>query len=232
MTRTASGVPASGMRDCSAVRLAWALVDGRIERVSRYAHLAPAARPAATCPACGGAVTLKLGDQRMHHAAHQPGVRCPLEAGETALHFNAKCSLWAALSAAAAAEARLEARLRCPDRTRDPATRRVARCAATHCVTLATGWDRVELEVAVGARRPDLTLWRDGQPVAAVEVVVSHAVDGRKAAALAALGIPWVEVRATTGDGGRPTASSWTPADPLPARQAARLFPVEAIRHE
>lgn len=213
------------MRDCSAVRLAWALVDDALEPVARYAGLPPDARPPARCPVCRGPVTLKLGERRMHHAAHQPGVRCPLEHGETALHLNAKCALRAALAAAAAPDAELAVRLRCPSPVRDVGTGRRARCGAAHVAPLARGWERVEVETALGSTRPDVTLWRDGRVVAALEVVVTHGVSDDKARRLAGLGVPWAAVDATTieplPDAHVGPRRAWTPAEPLDALGAA-----------
>src|SRR5258708_30420741 len=61
-------------------------------------------------------------------------------------------------------------------------------------------WDAIRLESSLRQaeirRVPDIVLEKDGVAIGAIEVLVSHAVDGEKAAALAALGVPWLEVRA------------------------------------
>jgi hypothetical protein len=82
------------------------------------------------------------------------------------------------------------------------------------------GWDDVRVECRVGAHQPDLVLTRAGSPVGAIEVLVTHEVTPEKAAALADLGVPWVEVAATALAMGTPEA--WTPVRPLPVRRASR----------
>lgn len=194
------GDPPGAPVACAAVRLAWVLVDGedneRLLPVSRFALLAPAARPAARCPACRAPVTLKLGEVRMHHAAHQPGSRCTVESGEGALHLNAKCALWARLAREAAPDAVLAITAACGAPTWEDGSSRRATCAARLETALAAGWDAAEVELALDGARPDVVLLRAGAPVAAIELVASHAVDERKARRLARLGVPWVEVEA------------------------------------
>jgi hypothetical protein len=187
--------------DCTAVRLAWALVaqpDGseRLLPVSRFAGRDRADRPPARCPVCREPVTLRLGPVRMHHAAHRPGARCTADAGEGALHLNAKCALWARLTREAGPAARLAITAECRETAYEDGSSRRGPCGARHESTWLTGWDRAELEVAMGATRPDLLLRRGDVVVGAIEIVATHAVDRRKARALSALGAPWVEVAA------------------------------------
>lgn len=80
--------------------LTWVLVDGRPRAVSEFAGVPPRRRPAATCPACGHRLTLKLGRVRRHHAAHAPDALCATTRPETALHFDVKLALAAARSRA------------------------------------------------------------------------------------------------------------------------------------
>jgi hypothetical protein len=75
------------------------------------------------------------------------------------------------------------------------------------------GWGRVEVEMSVGRRRPDVVLYRGDVPVAAIEVRATHAVDVEKCVDLEHLGLPWLEVEANeelyTGE------EPWSPAEPL-----------------
>jgi hypothetical protein len=80
------------------------------------------------------------------------------------------------------------------------------------------GWDRVQVELRLGTRQPDIVLSRGGRAVGAVEVFATHAVDREKAAALAAMGLPWLEVRAQAilrPDG------AWMPPTLLPVHRSA-----------
>jgi hypothetical protein len=56
--------------------------------------------------------------------------------------------------------------------------------------------DAAEAEGAIGALRADVLVSRAGRPALAVEVRVTHALDPEKEAALAAAGVPAVEVDA------------------------------------
>lgn len=68
----------------------WVLVDGNLHPVSSFSHLSPGQRPEAICPVCKKRVILKLGNDRVHHYAHQPEDKCAITQPETALHFNTK----------------------------------------------------------------------------------------------------------------------------------------------
>jgi hypothetical protein len=73
--------------------LVWAMIDGELRPVSRYARTSPRLRPQAFCPGCEQPVTLKLGGSNRHHFAHRADLLCPATNPETALHFNAKLHL-------------------------------------------------------------------------------------------------------------------------------------------
>lgn len=193
--------------------LTWAVVEGVPQEVSEFSHLPPRARPAASCPQCKRTVTMKLGQVVAHHFAHRPGDECAASGGETALHLNAKFHLARELrrgSSVLVAE-------NCADDVRDPRSQYGGRlpCPESHARAWdVPGWTEVEVELAVGTRRPDITLLVAGTAVAAVEIVVSHSVDEAKAADLAASGVPWLEVAAhdVLGDPDRP----WSEETPLP----------------
>ncbi len=173
------------------VGLAWVLVEGSARHVSDFASLPPRRRPPAICPQCGRRLTLKLGQVRRHHAAHDPGTVCASTNPETALHLDCKLALASALRRASADDARLAIVERC-------AGALGAVCEQRRRSLWASGWTEVLVEQRVGtARRPDLILLRDHAAVTAIEVVVTSAVAADKARALTELGVPWIEVRAT-----------------------------------
>jgi hypothetical protein len=85
------------------------------------------------------------------------------------------------------------------------------------------GWDEVLVEAGVPADtrlRPDILLRRNGVPLAAIEVLVSHRVPDEKAAALEDAGLPWIEIQADAslleGD------TAWRANRPLPVRRVGR----------
>lgn len=173
--------------------LTWVLVAGRPRRVSDFAGTPPARRPAASCPACGRRLILKLGPVRRHHAAHPPDATCVATRPETALHLDVKLALAARLADGADPAALLTLRLHC--------AAGADACGASRDVQWVRGWDEVIVEGWVAApaaqRRPDILLRRAGVPIAAIEVLVSHRVTDEKAEALARLGVPWVELCAS-----------------------------------
>lgn len=198
--------------------LTWVIVAGRPRRVSDFANLAPRKRPPATCPECGRALTLKLGRVRRHHAAHAPNVLCAATQPETALHVNLKLYLAAQLGSAAGKGFELRILRRCEGAGCQP-------CDEVREDVWLRDWDDVAVEARVEARvasaerhrRPDVVLLRAGQPVGAIEVLVSHAVSEQKAESLAHARIPWVEVRAT--EQLFDTESGWRAGHPLPVER-------------
>lgn len=223
--------------------LAWVLTTDGLQHVSTWAHLSPRDRPrntatapgAVTCPVCERPVVLKLGRKVVHHAAHAPGDPCVVTQPETALHFNLKCHIAAQLAAAVGTGRPLRVTEACmvgqsglawERRYHAPAPADYLRhewladpCEERRERVWLEAWDRVELERRVGderaARIPDVVLYRSGIVVGAIEVFHSHAVDDAKAETLAALEVPWVEVRAD--EALFATESAWTLDAPLPA---------------
>lgn len=206
----------------AAARLVYARLGEDLLPVAEFRSRSEAERRAAVCPACAAPVTIRLGRRRVWHVAHRPhtGSECRATTGESALHLNTKIALRDALIGF----------------TRDPARRSnddgaplleiALECAgATDCQVPAyrewpVEWDEVRVECRVGVHQPDLVLYRDGRPVGAVEVLVSHTVTPEKAAALRALEVPWLEVSAYALDTGG--LAPWTPATPLPVHRASR----------
>lgn len=180
-----AGRVAPAVRPPGAVQLAWAR--DREGRKVRAARLAPAdrrGRAPFTCLACGEELIPHLGRIRTPHFAHRAGSSCPLTAPETALHLDAKQRLLALCEDAFAGRRRLLARARCPD------------CRRVQPLDVATLGDRAVDEGAVGALRADVLVLRADRPAFAFEVRVTHAVEPEKEAALAAAGVPAVELDA------------------------------------
>jgi hypothetical protein len=172
--------------------LAWILVDGQPRCVSEFAAMPPRRRPRPSCPLCGGRLTLKLGRIRRHHAAHTPNDVCAATKPETALHIDMKLYLAARLQPSLASDRGLLIRQRCQGTPRET-------CDAVRDERWVHGWDEVVVEAGVVAEarlRPDILLRRNGAPIAAIEVLVSHRVPDEKAAALEDAGLPWIEIRA------------------------------------
>lgn len=164
--------------------LAWVIVEEALRHVSDFAELKPRLRPRATCPVCEERLTLKLGRRVSHHAAHRAGAHCRAAHPETAVHLNCKFHLARELSGAA----ELTIRRTCSG---DSA---LAPCDAMQDATWVSGWDRVEVEMRLGTRRPDLTLFAGSEVVGAIEVCVTNAIDAARAADLDRLGVTWIEV--------------------------------------
>lgn len=170
----------------------WVDVAGEVVHVSTFAHLQRYLRPSATCPVCDQPVILHLGRKRAHHYQHHPAAAraCPLASGESALHYNAKhylCHQLAGARELIIAEPCVDSDAEVPD---------ASLCPGRRVVVWARDWDDVAVERGVQSTRPDVLLLTAGQPVAAIEVVVSHAVDEVKEQTLQSLGIPWLEIDA------------------------------------
>jgi len=167
------------------VALAWARDrDGRMVAVRALDEASRRARAPFTCPGCGDELVARLGAVRARHFAHRPGSTCPLTAPETALHFNAKARLLALCADAFAGARAVTVLTRCPAcRRGDPRP-------------LADLGDAAAAEGAVGALRADVLLTRRGEPALALEVLVTHAVDAAKQAALTAAAVPMIEIDA------------------------------------
>jgi hypothetical protein len=167
------------------VLLLWAKDrDGRKVRADRLAAKDRRGRGPFACVGCGEVLVPHLGRIRAPHFAHLAGSRCPLTAPETALHLDAKERLLALCAEAFAGARRVAVVARCPA------------CRRATPLDLATLGDAAEPEGAVGPLRADVLVRARGRPALAVEVKVTHAVDPEKEEALAAAGVPFVEVDA------------------------------------
>ncbi|MGC4000110.1 MAG: competence protein CoiA family protein [Anaeromyxobacter sp.] len=167
------------------VQLAWALdKDGQKVHAKRLGPLDRRARAPFTCLGCGEELIPHLGEVRARHFAHRAGSSCPLTAPETALHLDAKERLLGLCADAFAGRRRVTVLSRCP------------RCRRLAPRDLASEGDWAVPEGAVGALRADVLIMKGGAPALAFEVLVTHAVDAEKEAALTAAGVPAVEIDA------------------------------------
>jgi uncharacterized protein YlaI len=180
-------------------KLMYCLVDGQARHVSEFAKFPPKSRPAALCPECGERVVLKLGStgRRAHHAAHKPGSVCAITNPESALHLNCKIHIYRQLLLGR----ELYIRQACagwvvPKMGEFGGGQCQCRGERSRPCLWLEAWDGVGVERHVGTRKPDILFYRNGTPVAAIEIYATHAVDEWKRAELKELGIPWLEVKA------------------------------------
>jgi hypothetical protein len=167
------------------VLLAWGLDrDGRKASVTALDAASRRARAPFTCVGCGEVLVAKLGAVRARHFAHRPGSACALTRPETALHLDAKERLLALCADAFSGARRVRLLARCPG------------CRRETPLDLGTTGDAAHDEAPLGALRVDVLVSRRGLPALALEVRVTHAVDAAKEAALAAAGVPALEVDA------------------------------------
>lgn len=155
--------------------------DGRLVEVSQVERgLACNCR----CPGCGEPLLAKKGAVMAQHFAHQSGSECST-GPETALHLAAKQLV---------ADRRWIRLPGLPVRVwkSDP---QCGRFEDNHVFGANETWhfERVELEKAVGTRRPD-ALGFIGDAGHGVEIRVTHAVDAEKQAYLAQVRLPSIEV--------------------------------------
>ena len=176
------------------VQLAWAKDrDGNKVRASALRPLDRRGRAPFTCIGCGEELIPHLGEVRARHFAHRAGSSCPLTAPETALHLDAKERLLVLCGDAFAGRRRVSVLARCPS------------CRRLTPRDLSALGDRAEPEAAIEALlaegkvatlRADVLVLAGERPALALEVLVTHAVDAVKEAALAAAGVPAVEIDA------------------------------------
>ncbi len=144
-----------------------------------FAHAAP--RGAGyRCPGCSGPLLLKAGPIRVAHFAHPPPTTCT---AKTVLHQAAKQLILATVAAWCAGQAPA------------PVIKRACvSCPVSHDQPLPTRVTQAVLEYRLPTGHiVDVALLAEDQCVAAVEILVTHAVDIPKATALP---VPWVEVAA------------------------------------
>lgn len=132
------------------------------------------------CPQCDGLLVLRAGDVKITHFAHKANTDC---SGETLLHQIAK---------------RLVAQV-VNECTTSASKRLAMSCMCTRCNRAfqssmsAKAFSRAEIEKRIGPFVCDVVAFRDSEPVLAIEVLATHAVDEVKARDL---GLPWIELSA------------------------------------
>lgn len=183
----------------------WVIVGDKPRAVTEFADLKPKSRPQAFCPVCEDVVVLKLGTERAHHYAHKTEVICAATKPETALHLNVKYYLHDQLQNAD----KIFIDEKC-----------AWGCGSIREVVWLQGWDNVEVEHSIGGVRPDVMLFQAGQPIGALEVLVSHKISVQKADYFRETNLPVIEVLAN--DEFYSGENRWTPDQPLPFY---RLFP-------
>ena len=145
--------------------------------------------PACFCLACQRPLIAKLGVKVAHHFAHQPHPEpCFGSTGEGELHLSAKAFLQKHLQALADVGGALFLESACRDCEQQ---------LITPAFTLQPG-DQVRVESWADPRKtlkPDVTLYRGEAQIGFIEVLVTHACEPQKLAALKELGVPLVEVR-------------------------------------
>ncbi|HEX8213312.1 MAG TPA: competence protein CoiA family protein [Longimicrobium sp.] len=197
--------------------------EGRIyelEPVSRWVGVPPAARPEAFCPVCCARVVTKCGEVLRPHYAHSSDTSsCPAGAPESALHLNTKLLIAEALRNAG----RLRIRKVCAGA---PRRGRTSHCDIPETMDWLHGWDDVLVEYDLPSVRADVILLRQGCPIGAIEVYVTHEVDHAKIETLRTLGVPWVEVRARDVIPEPGTGLPWVAGAPLLVRRTDREAPL------
>jgi hypothetical protein len=190
--------------------LQWVVVENELRHVSEFAHLAPKLRPPSSCPVCERPVVMKLGKQKIHHAAHSPDSTCVLTNPETAVHFNAKIYIAKQLDEANNKKLYLpQTCLSCHNSQRD--------------ALWVQDWNDVKVERRLdNDLQPDIQLLKQEEVVAAIEVFVTHSVDYTKAEKLQSIGLPWVEIK------GKPELyvgdEVWHISQPLPVFRTNHVF--------
>jgi hypothetical protein len=196
-------------------KLVYVVHEGALCHVSNFIDNPVKERPDVFCPECQSVVILKLGQQKAHHAAHKPDSLCLLTKSETVLHLNTKAYLQSQLLNAR----QLYINQYCtgwtaPDIGPYEGGHKACRGERARMFLWLADWDGVEVERFVESRKPDIVCYRGGRPIAAIEVLVTHAVDEQKRLDLERAGLHWLEVAAD--EDLYAGARKWTPDRPLP----------------
>lgn len=196
-------------------KLVYVIYEDTLHHVSNFANQPVKQRPDVFCPNCRATVILKLGERKAHHVAHKPDSLCILIKPETVLHLNTKVYIYSQLLNAQ----KLYINQYCtgwiaPNIGNYEGGQRACRGESARRFLWLADWDRVEVESRVESRRPDIVLYRDGKPIAAIEVKATHAVDEQKMLDLELSGLPWLEVEAD--EDFYDADDKWTPDKPLP----------------
>ena len=193
--------------------LQWVTVNGEIHHVSDFSRLPSQQRPEAFCPVCGQAVLLKLGQIRVHHAAHYEGAVCKTTQPETVIHLNAKYHIQRILSSASS----FKIWQYCNGWEADSYNNKCSSQNKQEFLYLE-GWNRVEIEWPYGGYRLDVALLRDENVIGAIEIMVTHQTEEGKTDYLNQQGIAWIEIKVTQDFYSPPT--NWKAEIPLEAEKS------------
>ncbi len=181
------------------VKLRYCVVKDILHEVSDFAHLSPKQRPESFCPECESHLILKLSSSKSskskaHHAAHKnENLSCSLSNPEGVLHFNTKWYIYEQITKGK----KLFIKQFCSGWALPGYKRQCSRWQKSSRPFLwIENWDDVQIERNVQSLRPDIVLYRNNKPIAAIEVCVTHAIDDEKKAKLREIGLPWIEVKA------------------------------------
>jgi competence CoiA-like predicted nuclease len=180
----------------------WVIINEELKDVSEFVHLPPRNRPEAICPECHRPVTMKLGNIRAHHYAHNPNDTCAVTNSETALHLNTKFYIYKQLQNAT----QLLMEQRCQQN--------YPRCHNSNHLPWLSDWDEVHLEYSIGPYRADIALLRNSEVVAAIEIAVTHYTEDEKIKYFKNHNIYWIEVTANESIYEDP--NPWTSSFPIP----------------
>jgi Competence protein CoiA-like family len=153
------------------------LLNGKLHSVNEWAGYAPRNRPSVFCPLCNERLTMRLGENRVYHAAHRRGSKCALTNPETAEHYNTKLLIWSELN-----------------QSRDYFVSYKCESCENKIRFNVFDYDYCEMEKSVNSIRPDITLFKNGKPCGAIEVLVTHAVDYSKRQKFIDYKLPWIEI--------------------------------------
>lgn len=181
------------------VRLAWVVTADGTHPVSDFVGLPAEERPETFCPGCRGKVVLKLGDERAHHAAHEPGATCALTRTNPLLRMNTVLHAWWALQRANAVLVQL--RCSCP-----------RPCGLVRATVVTRDWTEVRVRAPDGTDPWDVLCLRGDVPLFALRVSTRDLAESTRAG-IDAMGIPWIEIHARTGFYAGP--DRWTASAPL-----------------
>jgi len=194
--------------------LTWAFNETGDEVEAKDVRNQPRAlRPRCLCPSCKremGAVRSPLGNFFFRHESEADP--CYATNPEGALHLEAKRLLREHLSHLAREQQPLEVSYPCADCTR-PVSARTPPLQSGDVIKEEEWMDPLK------TRKPDLTAWRTGAPIALYELVATNPCGDEKWSELKACGLPVIEVLAgvVAGDGTQP---AWSRDTPLPIERA------------
>jgi hypothetical protein len=131
---------------------------------------------------------MRLGADRVFHAAHKPDGICSITQPESAAHLNTKLYMAQQLRDHNTVFIKND----CSGYSRGKCSYQGSREEIYF-----KGWDKVEVEFYIDQYRPDIVLMKDGEAIGAIEVFVTHSLEPEKETHLQKLSIPWVEVKYT-----------------------------------